>query len=102
MYAKDSIDYQVNLNSLREMEEMIPMTRKERSRLRSWAFKGYDVDTNPWSYCDSKGFSLCYLQAFRIKYGRPQGAWDFWYSYEYDEPYWDEELGCMIAAEWNF
>ena len=41
-------------------------------------------------------------QAFRIKYGRPQGAWDFWYSYEYDEPYWDEELGCMIAAEWNF
>lgn len=99
MYAKDSIDYQINLIALREIEDMIPMTRRERKCLRSWAFKGHDVDTNPWEYCDTAGYPLGYLQAFRIEFGRSEGIWDYWSSCAFDDPYWDEELGCIVAAD---
>ena len=33
---KDSIDYQVNLVALQEMEEAVPMTLRERQCLRKW------------------------------------------------------------------
>ena len=33
---KDSIDYQVNLVALQEMEEVVPMTLRERCCLRKW------------------------------------------------------------------
>ena len=36
-YRKGSVDYSVNLESLREMEEAVPMTLHERECLRSWA-----------------------------------------------------------------
>lgn len=36
---KDSIDYQVNLVALQEMEEAVPMTLRERRCLRKWFIK---------------------------------------------------------------
>ena len=50
---KDSIDYQVNLAALQEMEEAVPMTLRERQYLRKWVHKGNEVESNPWNYMDS-------------------------------------------------
>ena len=61
---KDSIDYQVNLVALQEMEEAVPMTLRERQCLRKWVRKGNEVESNPWNYMDSDGMPLNYLQAF--------------------------------------
>ena len=33
-YDKKSIDYQINILALREMEELVPMTTSERKRIR--------------------------------------------------------------------
>ena len=66
---KDSIDYQVNLVALQEMEEAVPMTLRERRCLRKWVYKGNEVESNPWNYMDSDGMPLNYLQAFRIRFG---------------------------------
>ena len=43
---KDSIDYQVNLVALQEMEEAVPMTLRERQCLRKWVYKGNEVESN--------------------------------------------------------
>ena len=50
---KDSIDYQVNLAALQEMEEAVPMTLRERRCLRKWVYKGNEIESNPWNYMDS-------------------------------------------------
>ena len=50
---KDSIDYQVNLVALQEMEEAVPMTLRERRCLRKWVYKGNEVESNSWNYMDS-------------------------------------------------
>ena len=50
---KDSIDYQVNLVALQEMEEAVPMTLRERRCLRKWVHKGNEVESNPWNYMNS-------------------------------------------------
>ena len=47
---KDSIDYQVNLVALQEMEEVVPMTLRERCCLRKWVRQGNEVESNPWNY----------------------------------------------------
>lgn len=70
---KDSIDYQVNLVALQEMEEAVPMTLRERQCLRKWVRKGNEVESNPWNYMDSDGMPLNYLQAFRIRFGYSSG-----------------------------
>lgn len=36
---KDSIDYQVNLAALQEIEEAVPMTLRERRCLRKWVLR---------------------------------------------------------------
>ena len=77
---KDSIDYQVNLVALQEMEEVVPMTLRERCCLRKWVRQGNDVESNPWNYMDSDGTPLNYLQAFRIRFGYSSGPWDYWNS----------------------
>ena len=46
---KDSIDYQVNLAALQEMEEAVPMTLRERRCLRKWVLKGNEIESNPWN-----------------------------------------------------
>ena len=43
---KDSIDYQVNLVALQEMEEAVPMTLRERRCLRKWVYKDNEVESN--------------------------------------------------------
>ena len=68
---KDSIDYQVNLVALQEMEEVVPMTLRERCCLRKWVRQGNEVESNPWNYMDSDGMPLNYLQAFRNR-SRPR------------------------------
>lgn len=64
---KDSIDYQVNLVALQEMEEAVPMTLRERRCLRKWVHKGNEVESNPWNYMNSDGMPLNYCEAFRIQ-----------------------------------
>ena len=65
IYEKGSVDYDVNLCSLHEMEEVVPMTLLERSRLRSWAKDGHDVDSNPWKIFEPDGSNMNYLKAHR-------------------------------------
>ncbi len=87
IYKKGSVDYQINMESLREMEEIVPMTSSERARLRIWVKSGHDVDSNPWDYFTESGTEMNYLQALRITSGVSHGPWDDW---EYDVPYkWD-------------
>ena len=69
IYEKGSIDYDINLCSLQEMEEAVPMTLLERSRLRSWAKDGHDVDSNPWKMYEPDGSDMNYLKAHRIRFG---------------------------------
>lgn len=75
---KGSIEYQINLEALREMEEDVPMTLRERNCLRKWVHKGNEVASNPWGFSDPDGLPLNYLQAFRIQFGYSSGPWDHW------------------------
>lgn len=68
-YAKGTFDYAVNLESLREMEEVVPMTSYERARLRGWVKEGHDVESNPWDFLNADGTEMNYLQSFRIRFG---------------------------------
>ena len=77
MHDKKSMDYQINLEALKEMEECVPMTKNERDCLRKWICKGHDPDINPWDCFDSDGFPLNYLQAFRLEFGYSSGPWDY-------------------------
>lgn len=47
-FNRKSADYQANMETFEDMDLYIPMTRTERNALRSWARRGYDVETNPW------------------------------------------------------
>lgn len=85
---KHSIDYQINIEALREMEEIVPMTLKERKSLRGWVHRGHEIDKNPWNYYDSDGYPLNYLQAYRLKYGYSSGPWDYWKGSD-TQPLWD-------------
>jgi hypothetical protein len=98
MYDKKSIDYQINLETLKEMEECVPMTKKERDCLRKWVCEGHDPDTNPWDYFDSDGLPLNYLQAFRLEFGYSSGPWDYWKGPEH-QTYWSEDLKCFLSKD---
>ena len=47
-FNRKAADYQANMEAFEDMDLYIPMTRTERNALRSWARRGYDVETNPW------------------------------------------------------
>ena len=81
IYKKGSIDYAVNLESLREMEMIVPMTSYEREDLRRWVKSGHDIDSNPWHYYEADYSEMNYLKARRILFGASHGFWDSW---EYD------------------
>ena len=72
---KDSIDYQVNLVALQEMEEVVPMTLRE-----------------------SDGMPLNYLQAFRIRFGYSSGPWDYWKGSD-TQLLWDEQSHCFLSKD---
>ena len=44
----DLIEREINLEELNEMEDLVPMTRPDRNRLRRWVYSGHSVDENPW------------------------------------------------------
>ncbi len=78
IYPKGSIDYEINREALRELEEMIPMTSLERSRIREWVMSGHEMETNPFRLCELDGSEMNYLKAYRIYYGASHGYWDSW------------------------
>ncbi len=94
-YSKGSVDYKVNLESLHEMEEVIPMTSTERARLRKWVKDGHDIESNPWDYLNADGSKMNYLQCLRIRNGYSHGPWDSW---EYSIP-WKWDLFCRELIE---
>jgi hypothetical protein len=51
-FPKHSIDYEINMEALHEMETFVPMTQPERIALRRWVKNGHDIETNPWNYYD--------------------------------------------------
>lgn len=95
---RKSIDYQVNIETLHEMEECIPMTLPERRALREWVYRGNDVESNPWDYRDGDGLQLNFLQAYRLKYGYSSGPWDNWKG-PHSQPLWNNELKCFISKD---
>jgi len=98
IYDKYSVDYQVNLCALQEMEEFVPMTLQERQYLRKWVRSGHEIDSNPWDFRDSDGMPLNYLQAFRIEYGYSSGPWDYWKGPDL-QPLWCEERKCFLHRD---
>lgn len=92
-YTRGSIDYAVNVESLRKMEEVVPMTSYERSRLRNWVKDGHDVESNPWNFLNDDGSDMNYLKAFRIRFGYSHGPWDSW---EYSVPWKIDSSGRFL------
>ncbi len=77
-YRKGSPEFEFNLDSMREMEDVIPMTRPERDRLHIWVQHGNDVNTNPWRIFEPDGSPMCFLKALRVRQGCSHGPWDSW------------------------
>lgn len=97
-YDKKSIDYQINIEALREMEELVPMTIHERNAVRKWVKNGHELDSNPWDYYDSDNSPLNFIQAFRLKHGYSSGPWDYWKGPD-TQPYWDNEQKRFISKD---
>jgi len=66
---RDPLDHAVDLETLHEMEEQIPMTSYERKSLKQWVYNGHDPEKNPWHYTDRDGWELNYLEAYRFHHG---------------------------------
>lgn len=60
----DSLAHAIHLEELHEMENFVPMTLPERSRLRKWVYSGHGVDENPWHYRDHGGYELNYIDGY--------------------------------------
>lgn len=97
-YDKHSIDYQVNLDALHEMEKCVSITKPERDAIRTWVRKGYELESNPWNYLDSDGMLLNYLHAYRLHYGYSSGPWDDWRGPD-TQTYRDDTRKCFIPKE---
>ena len=94
-YMRDSVDYEVNREILKEMEEVVPMTLSERHKLRIWVRNGHDVESNPWGYLDSDGCPMNYIQAYRLEFGYSSGPWDTWKGPP-SQPYWSVDKNSYI------
>lgn len=66
---RDPVDHALDLVTLREMEELLPMTLNERKSLRHWVYTGHDPEKNPWRFTDCDGWELNYLDAYRKHLG---------------------------------
>lgn len=93
-YEKKSLDYQLNILTLQEMEEVVPMTLPERSRIRGWVKKGHPVESNPWNYKDPFGDQMNFLEALRLRCGYSSGPWDYWKGPD-SQGLWDDENKCF-------
>lgn len=98
VYDKNSVDYQINLCALHEMEDIVPMTRGERYQLRKWVRSGHEIESNPWEYTDSDGMPLNYLEAYRLEYGYSSGPWDNWKGSE-QHFFWSPERKCYVKHD---
>lgn len=98
LYDKKSIDYQINMVALHEMEECVPMTLPERKAVRKWVKDGHELESNPWDYYDSDGYQLNYLQAYRLNYGYSSGPWDYWTGPD-SQPLWDDVQKCFLPKD---
>ena len=98
IYDKKSIDYQINKEALREMEEDVPMTLHERESIRKWVKHGHEIESNPWDYYDSDGYMMNYLQAYRIRFGYSSGPWDYWKGSP-DQGYWCKDRRCFVSLD---
>ena len=65
----DPVEHAINLCTLHEMEEMLPMDAHERYNLRQWVYRGNNPEKNPWNYTDEDGWMLNYLEAYRYHHG---------------------------------
>jgi len=65
----DPVDHTADLNTLWEIEEMLPMNSYERKNLRTWVYQGNDPESNPWHYMDKNGWPMDYLEAYRYHHG---------------------------------
>lgn len=99
-YQKNTIDYEINRESLREMELVVPMTKPERQAIRRWVNRGYDIESNPWNACDSDGESLNYLRAYRLEHGYSSGPWDTWKGPD-TQWYWNADKHCFEPDDDN-
>lgn len=97
-YPRDSFEYRINLEALREMEECVPMTRSERDAVRKWVHTGHELESNAWNSVDEFGDQLNYLQAYRLEYGYSCGPWDNWRGPD-DQIYWNETANRFIPRE---
>ena len=71
----DPIEHEVNIEELNEMEDFVPMTRPERTRLRRWVYSGQSVRKNPWNYKDKDGYPMNYLDALHRRYKETWGEY---------------------------
>ena len=78
MCDRNSSEYQCNIAVLNEIEELIPMTLRERRSLRRWVYTGHDPETNPWGYLEYEDMPMCFLKAYRLERGYICGPWDYW------------------------
>ena len=98
IYDKKSIDYQINMEAFREMEEVVPMTVSERRATRKWVQRGHELESNPWNYYDTDGLPLNYLQAHRLHHGYSSGPWDYWKGPE-TQLLWADDLNCFLTKD---
>ena len=97
-YDKNSVDYQINIQALQEMEGIVPMTLPERRLIRRWVHKGHELESNPWNYADSDGYPLNYLQAYRLEFGYSSGPWDYWKGPD-TQLLWDDVHKCFRSHD---
>ena len=97
-FPRHSIDYELNWCALREMEEIVPMTKSERRAIHKWVAKGFDIESNPWNATDEEGLPLNYLRAYRLEFGFSSGPWDFWKGPE-DQWYWDSATHSFSSQD---
>ena len=77
-FIKKTAEYYANIDSMREMEQYIPMTRSERDLCYDWVRQGKSIDSNPWKILEPDGSSMNFLKALRILQGYSHGPWDSW------------------------
>lgn len=66
---KNSMDYQLNLLALEEMENLVPMTLHERTCIRKWVKSGHEIESQ------SMALSGCRWNAFKLPSGLSPEIW---------------------------
>lgn len=81
---RDPVDHAVDLETMKEMEEVLLMNSDERKSLHNWVYHGNDPEKNPWGYCDEDGWPMNYLEAYRYRHGYTYKIRQIILDFEYD------------------